>query len=80
MKRVALIAAVVFTALTIQSCRESDNMLSPEEAVTLQRVQDSSDASAVKSKTDSIKVSDGSNSTSNLDIEVEGEIVPPPKK
>ena len=78
MKKFAMIAAVVFTALSIQSCRESDDMLSPEEAVTLQRVQDSSDASLLKNNANTIDSQEGHNTTSNL--EVDGEIAAPPKK
>ena len=80
MKRLALIAAVVFTTLTIQSCRESDDVLSPEEALTLQRVQDSSKTVLLNNSNNtnstSLTTEPGDTTTSNL----EGEIAAPPKK
>ena len=80
MKKIAFIAAVVFTTLSIQSCREADDVLSPEEAVTLKRVQDLSDANSIKKDADTIDTQQGSETTSNLDVEVDGEIAAPPKK
>ncbi|MBD8018040.1 hypothetical protein [Kaistella pullorum] len=76
MKKFALIAAVVFTTYTLESCRQPDEALSPTEAATLKRVQDST------SKLDDSHNVQGTNTdpagTSNL--EVDGEIVIPPKK
>lgn len=76
MKKLALIASVVFTTLTLNSCREADEVFSPEETATLQRVQDSSDNVKAKNTENNISTEDNSSQTSNL----EGEIVPPPKK
>lgn len=73
MKKVALIASVVFTTLTLQSCRQSDDVLSPEEAATLQKVQDSSSNSLYNNNT--LENNQGT-ATSNLD----GEIAPPPRR
>ncbi|MEC5156291.1 hypothetical protein [Chryseobacterium sp. MP_3.2] len=73
MKKLALIAAVVFTTLTIQSCRQTEDVLSPEEIMTLQRVQNSSDN--ILKNADPVNT--GATNTSSL---VDGEIVPPPKK
>ncbi|WP_027377963.1 hypothetical protein [Kaistella palustris] len=75
MKKLAVISAVVFTTLALQSCREADEVLSPEEAATLHRVQDSAGAL----NRGDIKVINGDQNTpeiSNLD----GEIAPPPRK
>ena len=80
MKKIAFIAAVVFTTLSIQSCREADDVLSPEEAVTLKRVQDLSDANSIKKDADTIDTQQAPETTSNLDVEVDGEIAAPPKK
>lgn len=80
MKKIAFIAAVVFTTLSIQSCREADDILSPEEVVTLKRVKDLSDANSIKNDADTIDTQQGSETTSNLDVEVDGEIAAPPKK
>lgn len=80
MKKIAFIAAVVFTTLSIQSCREADDVLSPEEAVTLKRVQDLSDANSIKKDADTIDTQQAPETTSNLDVEVDGEIAAPPRK
>ena len=80
MKKIAFIAAVVFTTLSIQSCREADDVLSPEEAVTLKRVQDLSDANSINKDADTIDTQQAPETTSNLDVEVDGEIAAPPKK
>ena len=76
MKKLAVISAVVFTALTIQSCRQADEVLSPEEAATLKRVQDSSAISFQKNNADTLNNNQNNNTASFVD----GEIVPPPKK
>ncbi len=76
MKKLALIAAVVFTTITIQSCRQSDDVLSPEEAATLQKVQDSSNNSLLNNNTNSFNINQGSTPISNVD----GELVPPPRR
>lgn len=73
MKKFALLSVVLFTTLTVQSCRQSDELLSPEEAATLQKVLESSDSN---------------NNTTPATIEqnlpaasvVDGETAPPPKK
>ena len=80
MKKIAFIAAVVFTALSIQSCREADDVLSPEEAVTLKRVQDLSDANSINKDADTIDTQQAPETTSNLDVEVDGEIAAPPRR
>ncbi|WP_312819427.1 hypothetical protein [Kaistella carnis] len=80
MKKIAFIAAVVFTTLSIQSCREADDIFSPEEVVTLKRVQDLSDANSIKKDADTIDTEQAPETTSNLDVEVDGEIAAPPKK
>ena len=76
MKKLAFISAVVFTTLTIQSCRQADEVLSPEEAATLQRVQDSSATSLQMDNANSINTDQNNNTASFVD----GEILPPPKK
>ena len=76
MKKLAFISAVVFTTLTIQSCRQADEVLSPEEAATLKRVQDSSAISFQKPNADTLNNNQNNNTASFVD----GEIVPPPKK
>jgi len=70
MKKAVLLSAVIFTVLTVQSCRQSDDMLSPDEAATLQKVLKSSNDSA------DADGDQGSPAASILD----GETVPPPKK
>lgn len=80
MKKIAFIAAVVFTVLSIQSCREADDVLSPEEAVTLKRVQDLSDANSINKDADTIDTQQAPETTSNLDVEVDGEIAAPPRR
>lgn len=76
MKKLAFISAVVFTTLTIQSCRQADEVLSPEEAATLKRVQDSSAISLQKNNADALNTNQNNNTASIVD----GELVPPPKK
>ena len=76
MKKLALIAAVVFTTLTIQSCRQSDDVLSPEEAATLKKVQDSSNNSLINNNTNTFNINQGNTPISNVD----GEIAPPPRR
>ena len=76
MKRLALIAAVVFTTLTIQSCRESDDVLSPEESATLLRVQDSSHTLLQNSNANGLNTEQDTPTT----LELDGELLPPPKK
>ncbi|QOW09156.1 hypothetical protein Q73A0000_01700 [Kaistella flava (ex Peng et al. 2021)] len=76
MKRLALIAAVVFTTLTLQSCRESDDVLSPEESATLLRVQDSSNTLLLKNNANTLNTQQDNNTTSDLD----GELLPPPRR
>ena len=76
MKKLAFISAVVFTTLTIQSCRQADEVLSPEEAATLQRVQDSSATSLQMDNANSVNTDQNNNTASFVD----GEILPPPKK
>ncbi|WHF52706.1 hypothetical protein QGN23_05365 [Chryseobacterium gotjawalense] len=76
MKKFALIAAVVFTTITLQSCRQSDDVLSPEEAATLQRVQDSSSVLLQQDNAGTLNTQ----TADNLASELEGELLPPPKK
>ena len=75
MKKLAFISAVIFTTLTIQSCRQADEVMSPEEALTLKRVQDSANISVQKSNANSVGT-DQNNTASFVD----GEILPPPRK
>ncbi|MGA9211583.1 hypothetical protein [Kaistella sp.] len=70
-----LIIAVVFTTIALQSCRQSDDFLSPTEAATLKRVQDSSSNSLQKNTTN---VNTDQNNSANF-VE-DGEILPPPRK
>ena len=80
MKKLAIISAVVFTIITLQSCREADDVMSPDEAATLHRVQDSSNNSRERSNLNTLNID---NNTTNSVIEwdvVDGEIVPPPRK
>ena len=76
MKKLALISAVVFTTLALQSCRQSDDLMSPEEAATLQKVQDSSKILLQKDNAYLLN-SEQSNDTASI---VDGEIAAPPKK
>ena len=76
MKKSALIAAAVITILTVQSCRQSDDVMSPEEMATLQKVQDSSNNLSGKNATDALEIEQPTAPIS----EVDGEILPPPKK
>lgn len=75
MKKLALIAAVVFTTISLESCRQPDEFMSNEEAATLKKVQDSS-----------TELKDGNNfnasaeEADNMPIEADGETVIPPKK
>ncbi len=74
MKKLAFIAAVVFTTLTLNSCRQSDDVLSPEEFETLKRAQDSSTTLLEGNAT--VNPEQGDNPASAID----GELLPPPKK
>ena len=76
MKKVALIAAVVFTTISLESCRQPDEFISNEEAVTLKKVQDSS--SELK-KGDGLNTYSAEANTMET-IEADGEIVIPPRK
>lgn len=76
MKKLAVIAAVVFTTLSLQSCRQSDDVMSPEEIATLQRVQDSSTNSRERNNVNHLNTQQNENTNSIVD----GEIVPPPRK
>ncbi len=76
MKKLALIAAVVFTTLTVQSCRQAEDVLSPEEISTLQRVQNSSDNVLKNINADTLN----NGTTNNTSSIVDGELLPPPKK
>lgn len=75
MKKLALIAAVVFTTLTVQSCRQTEDVLSPEEISTLQRVQQSSDN--ILKNDNAATLNNVENNPASI---VDGELVPPPKK
>ena len=77
MKRLALIAAVVFTTLTLNSCRQAEDVLSPEEQATLQKVRDSSNVSLQRDFVDPLNNNQGSSTASFTE---DGEIAPPPKK
>lgn len=72
MKKFALLSVVLFTTLTVQSCRQSDE-LSADEAATLQKVLESSD-----SLNNTTPASIGQDQPAAA-VE-DGEIVPPPKK
>ena len=76
MKKSALIAAAVITILTVQSCRQSDDVMSPEEMATLQKVQDSSKNLSDKNSTNALEIEQPTVPVS----EVDGEIAPPPKQ
>ncbi|WP_234111581.1 hypothetical protein [Chryseobacterium sp. R2A-55] len=75
MKKIAILSAVVLTTITLQSCRQSDDVLSPEEAATLQRAQDSANHSLYKG---TININEEQNAPTVFDAD--GEIVPPPRK
>lgn len=75
MKKFTLIAAVVFTTMTLQSCRQSDDVLSPLEAATLKKVQDSSSSSLHNVNSNSLENNQGTVTSS-----LEGEIAPPPRR
>mgnify|MGYP003532571586 CR=1 FL=1 len=76
MKRLALIAAVVFTTFTLNSCRQADEVLSPDEMATLQKVRDTS---KIKVQADEASSSNSNKEASALS-ELEGEIAAPPRK
>ena len=76
MKKLALITAVVLTTLAFQSCRQSDDLFTPEEVATLQKVRDSGDTNLNESNIKGTHTNQDVPPTSNLD----GEIYPPPKK
>ena len=76
MKRLALIAAVVFTTITLNSCRQADEVLSPDEMATLQKVRDTSKVTLPNNEAGTLNTDNGTTSPSDL----EGEIVPPPRK
>ena len=76
MKRLALIAAVVFTTLTLNSCRQADEVLSPDEMATLQKVRDTSKVTSPNNEASTLNTNSGTTVPSGL----EGELVPPPKK
>ncbi|KMQ70852.1 hypothetical protein ACM44_09455 [Chryseobacterium koreense CCUG 49689] len=76
MKKIAILSAVVLTTITLQSCRQSDDVLSPEEAATLRRAQDSSNQSLYKGTT--INMNEGQSAPTISDAD--GEILPPPRK
>ena len=76
MKKLAFISAVLFTAISLQSCRQADDVFSQEEIETLKKVQDSSNNSFDKNSDNPVKV-DPSATESTL---VDGEILPPPRK
>ena len=76
MKRLALIAAVVFTTLTLNSCRQADEVLSPGEMATLQKVRDTSKVTSPNNEASTLNTNSGTTVPTGL----EGELVPPPKK
>lgn len=75
MKRTAFISAVILITLSIQSCRQLDESISPVEAATLKKVQDSSKNLSGAGDTNIIEMDE--NAASAL---MDGEIAPPPKK
>ncbi len=68
MKKFTILTAVVFSIISLNSCRQPDEALSPMESATLKKIQDSSNAAQAPKDDDS----------SNL--EADGELLPPPKK
>lgn len=76
MKKLAFISAVVFTAISLHSCRQADDVFSQEEIETLKKVQDSSNNSLNKTNDNPVK-EEPNNPEASL---VDGEIAPPPKK
>lgn len=68
MKKFTIFTAVVFTIISLNSCRQPDEALSPMESATLKKIQDSSNSAQ----------STNNDNTSGL-VE-DGEIVPPPRK
>ena len=73
MKKFALLSVVFFTTLTVQSCRQSDE-LSADEAATLQKVLESSNNTLNNTTPASI---DQNSPAASVE---DGEIVPPPRK
>ncbi|AYO57840.1 hypothetical protein CO230_06710 [Chryseobacterium sp. 6424] len=69
MKNLTLIAAAVFTTLTLNSCRQSDEVLSPTEIATLKKIQDPN--SALNANTEL---------ATPAPLEADGELLPPPRK
>lgn len=76
MKRLAVIAAVVFTTITLNSCRQADEVLSPDEMATLQKVRDTSKVILPNNEAGTLNTDNGTTVPSDL----EGELVPPPRK
>ncbi len=76
MKKLAFISAVLFTAISLHSCRQADDVFSQEEIETLKKVQDSSNNSFDKNTDNPIKVEPGAPESTLVD----GEILPPPRK
>jgi hypothetical protein len=76
MKRLALIAAVVFTTFTLNSCRQADEVLSPDEMATLQKVRDTSKVTGQATESNTLNTSTEASAL----LELEGEIAAPPKK
>ena len=76
MKRLALIAAVVFTTLTLNSCRQADEVLSPDEMATLQKVRDTAKVTEPHNEAGTLNTYNGTTAP----FELEGEIAAPPKK
>lgn len=76
MKKLALTAAVVFTTLTLNSCRQADEVLSPDEIATLQKVKDTSKVIEFDNQDNVLNSDKGTTALSEL----EGELVPPPRK
>ena len=76
MKKLAFISAVLFTAISLHSCRQADDVFSQEEIETLKKVQDSSNNSFNKNSDNPVKT-EPNNPEASL---VDGEIAPPPRK
>lgn len=75
MKRLALVAAVVFTTISLESCRQPDDFITNEEAATLKKAQDSSS----ELKNGNYTNADASEQTTPT-FEADGETVIPPRK
>ncbi|WP_332023788.1 hypothetical protein [Kaistella sp.] len=75
MKKLAFISAVLFTAISLHSCRQADDVFSQEEIETLKKVQDSSNNSFNKTNDNPVK-----EEPNNPEALVDGEIAPPPRK